>query len=125
MTDKQKMPIAGLHCHQCGKVEEILPDMPDSLTFEKASETFQLISDPARLRILWLLCHREVCVNNIALCVNMSAPAVSHHLRLLKQAGLLTSRREGKEMYYKLAQTPEASLVHKAVDDILDIKCPA
>lgn len=54
----------------------------------------------------------------------MSSPAVSHHLRLLKQAGLLESRREGKEMYYKLAKTTEASLLHHALDDILDIKCP-
>lgn len=112
------------HCHHCEKIEGILSNMPAAQTFEKASETFQLISDPARLRILWLLCHREVCVNNIAYIVNMSAPAVSHHLRLLKRAGLLTSRREGKEMYYKLSQSPEAALVHKAVDDILDITCP-
>ena len=54
----------------------------------------------------------------------MSSPAVCHHLRLLKQAGLLVSRREGKEMYYKLAETAEAVLLHRALDDILDIKCP-
>ena len=92
--------------------------------FARTAETFQLISDATRLKILWLLCHNEICVNNIAVSVNMSSPAVSHHLRLLKQAGLLESRREGKEMYYKLAKTTEASLLHHALDDILDIKCP-
>lgn len=99
-------------------------NVPADRIFEKVSETFQLISDPTRLKILWLLCHHETCVNNIAVTVGMSAPAVSHHLRLLKQAGLLSSRREGKEIYYKLAQNEEAGLVHRAVDDILDIKCP-
>lgn len=114
------------HLHQhCGHVEEMLKEMPGDKVFEKVSETFQLISDATRLKILWLLCHSEACVNNIAVAVNMSAPAVSHHLRILKQAGLLVSRREGKEMYYKLAETEEAALVHRAIDDILDIKCPS
>ncbi len=112
-----------LHCHH-ENLEQALQNMPSVQILERAAATFQLISDASRLKILWLLCHKETCVNNIAVAVNMSAPAVSHHLRLLKQAGLLESRREGKEMYYKLAATPEAGLVHRAVDDILDIKCP-
>lgn len=99
-------------------------EMPSDGAFSKTASTFQLISDATRLKILWLLCHQETCVNNIAVTVNMSSPAVSHHLRLLRQAGLIDSRREGKEMYYKLSETDEASLLHHALDDILDIKCP-
>ena len=108
------------HNHQ----ENTIRTMPDDKSFVKTAETFQLISDSSRLKILWLLCHNETCVNNIAVAVNMSSPAVSHHLRLLKQAGLLESRREGKEMYYKLAETKEAVLLHHALDEILNIKCP-
>lgn len=115
--------LENLH-HHCHKTEEMLGKMPQEKAFEKVSDTFQLISDPTRLKILWLLCHCEECVNNIAVSVNMSSPAVSHHLRLLKQAGLLISRREGKEMYYKLAETPEARLLHRSIDDIFDINCP-
>ncbi len=115
--------IKELHRH-CGDTEKMLHQMPDDKAFEKVSDTFALISDPTRLKILWLLCHCEACVNNIAVAVNMSSPAVSHHLRLLKQAGLLSSRREGKEMYYKLAETPEAQLLHRSIDDIFDINCP-
>ena len=63
------------------------------------------LGDPSRLRIFWLLCHCEECVLNIAAIVNMSSPAVSHHLRLLKSSGLIVSRREGKEMYYRTADT--------------------
>ena len=98
--------------------------MPKSSDFEKVSMTFQLISDPTRLKILWFLCHHETCVNNIAATVEMSSPAVSHHLRLLKQAGLISARRDGKEMYYKLSDTPEATLLHRAIDDVFDIQCP-
>ncbi len=118
MTD-----IKELH-HHSSHTEEMLQKMPENKAFEKVSDTFALISDPTRLKILWLLCHCEECVNNIAVAVNMSAPAVSHHLRLLKQAGLLSSRRDGKEMYYKLAETPEAQLLHRSIDDIFDINCP-
>lgn len=101
----------------------LLEQLPAQDTFEKVSSTFQLISDPTRLKILWLLCHCEECVINIAAAVEMSSPAVSHHLRVLKQAGLLTSRRDGKETYYTLASTNEAGLVHDIVDRVFDMNC--
>lgn len=72
-----------LHCHN-SQNEQIICSLPDNGAIEKVSAVFQLISDPTRLKILLLLCHCEECVNNIAVTVNMSAPAVSHHLRLLK-----------------------------------------
>ena len=75
-----------------------------------------MISDSTRLKILWLLCHSEECVTNIAAAIEMTAPAVSHHLRLLKNAGLIVSRKDGKETYYTLAKTEEAVLVHDIID---------
>lgn len=116
--------VCQIHQHNNGDIKA-LSDMPQDISFAKTADIFQLISDATRLKILWLLCHHETCVNNIAIMVNMSSPAVSHHLRLLKQASLIESRRSGKEMYYKLAANPQAMLVHKALDDILDIQCPA
>lgn len=112
-----------LHNHN-QNAEKMIEKMPENKDFEKVSALFQLISDPTRLKIMWLLCHCEECVNDIACAVNMSAPAVSHHLRLLKQAGLLSSRREGKEMYYKLSDDAQAQLLHRSIDDIFDIQCP-
>lgn len=111
------------HQHHCSR-EKIWETLPKDKDFGKVAELFQLIGDATRLKILWLLCHCELCVNNIGMAVNMSSPAVSHHLRLLKQAGLIVSRREGKEMYYKLADIPEAVLLHKSIDDIFDMQCP-
>lgn len=102
---------------------ELLEHRPSQETFDKVSGTFQLISDPTRLKILWLLCHSEECVANIAAAIEMSSPAVSHHLRMLKQAGLLVSHRDGKETYYTLAQTAEAELVHDIVDRVFDMNC--
>ena len=86
--------------------------MPDIETVRTVAEAMKQLGDPSRLRIFWLLCHCEECVVNIAAFTGMSSPAVSHHLRLLKQAGLVTSQRRGKEMYYRSADTPMADKLH-------------
>lgn len=101
----------------------LIANAPEHETFENVSEIFQLISDPTRLKIIWLLCHSEDCVANVAAAIEMSSPAVSHHLRVLKQANLLVSHREGKETYYTLASTPMAQLVHNIIDEVFDMNC--
>ncbi len=107
----------------CCHCDAILEKKPPETHFNDVSAVFQLISDPTRLKIVWLLCHCEMCVNHIGNALGMSSPAVSHHLRLLKQSGLIESRRDKKEVYYKLAQTEQARLLHKSIDDIFDIQC--
>jgi DNA-binding transcriptional ArsR family regulator len=102
---------------------KLLRTKPDDDVFSAVSGTFGLISDSTRLKILWLLCHTEECVMNIAAAVGMSSPAVSHHLRILKGSGLITSKKIGKEAYYTLAKTEEADLVHKIVDSVFDMNC--
>lgn len=102
----------------------VFSQMPDVEKCIQVAEIFKLISDGTRLRILWLLCHCEECVSNIAVAMEMSDPAVSHHLRVLKKSGLITSRREGKEVYYKLADTSQAKLVHRACEEMFEIACP-
>ena len=61
---------------------------------------------------------------NISALVDMSSPAVSHHLRQLREAGLITSRRDGREVYYKAADTIEAQLLHKVTERVMEISCP-
>ena len=109
--------------HNHGTSHEFLEARPDEEIFGKASDMFSLIGDSTRLKILWILCHSEECVINIAAAIDMSSPAVSHHLKGLKQNGIIVSRREGKEAYYRLADTQEAKIIHEAVDKMLDIKC--
>ena len=59
--------------------------------FAAAAEVFKQLSDPTRVRIFWLLSHQEACVINLAAMLEMSSPAVSHHLRSLTESGLLVS----------------------------------
>ena len=109
--------------HHGDSMVPILEKMPSQEIFDKVADIFSLINDATRLKILLILFHAEECVCNIAAAIHMSPPAVSHHLRVLKQSGLIKSRRDGKETYYTLTNTPEAHLLHRAVDDIFDIQC--
>ena len=111
-----------LHDHG-ENIEQLLEHMPDEEAFYKASDIFQQLCDPTRLRILWLLAHCEACVLNISVAVGMSTSAVSHHLRILRQTGLIINRA-GKEVYYKLADTRTARLIHKMIDDVFEMNCP-
>lgn len=93
-------------------------------SFDKVAEIFRLLDDASRVRIFWLLCHCEECVLNISALTALSSPAASHHLRLLKDAGLIESRREGKEVYYRAADTPTVKLLHGVIEKAMEISCP-
>lgn len=122
MTRNMSAEIHLPHNHNTN-TEKMLKTKPSDDTFSIVSDTFGLISDPTRLKILWLLSHTEECVMNIAAAVKMSSPAVSHHLRILKSSGLIKGRKARKEAYYTLSDTEEATLVHKIVDSVFDINC--
>ena len=70
----------------------------------KPLSTLRVLADEARLRILGLLARRELCVCELVGALRLSQPLVSHHLRVLKGAGLLSSRRKGKWVYYTLTE---------------------
>ena len=102
----------------------VIERMPSEEAFRSAAAVFRLMDDPSRIRIFWLLCHCEECVINLSSMVNMSSPAVSHHLKQLRIGGLIVSRRDGKEVYYKAADTVQAQLLHHMIEKMLDIVCP-
>ena len=92
--------------------------------FRMVCELVRQLSDETRIRIFWILCHREECVQEIAALMEMSSAAISHHLRRLRACALIVSRREGKEVYYRAADTKEACFLHQMIEDLLDITCP-
>ena len=92
--------------------------------FRMVCELFRQLSDETRIRIFWILCHREECVQEIAALMEMSSAAISHHLRRLRACALIISRREGKEVYYRAADTKEARFLHQMIEALLDITCP-
>ena len=111
--------------HDHGQPFEAHPEgVPDAAHFQAAAEVFRLLDDGNRVRIFWILCHCEECVINLSALVQMSSPAVSHHLRQLRAAGLITSSRSGKEVYYRAADTEEARLLHRVIEEVVQISCP-
>lgn len=102
----------------------VLERMPNVNDFQTVADIFKQLGDGNRIRIFWLLCHCEECVINLSAIVGMSSPAVSHHLRQLKNAQLITSRREGKEVYYRAADNDRAQLLHHMIEQMIDIACP-
>lgn len=75
---------------------------PSSEELIALSESFKVLGDPTRMRLLWALCEEDRCVNDLAEIIGMGQSAVSHQLRLLRQARLVRYRREGKTSIYSL-----------------------
>ena len=82
--------------------ERLKNELPDEETTERLSEVFKVFGDNTRIRILWALFDTELCVYDISDKVGMSQSAVSHQLRILKNAKLVKSRRDGKQTFYSL-----------------------
>lgn len=117
------MPNTALPHDHGQPIEQALPDMPAE-NFRTLADIFKQLGDSSRIRIFWLLCHCEECVINLSAMVDMSSPAVSHHLKQLKAAGLIVSHRAGKEVYYTAAQTDQARLLHRTIEQLMAIACP-
>ena len=105
-------------------MERELSHVPSVAEFQTVADIFKQLGDGSRIRIFWLLCHCEECVINLSAMVDMSSPAVSHHLRQLKAGGLIVSRREGKEVYYRAADTAQAQLLHHMIEHLMELACP-
>ena len=80
----------------------IREQLPDAVT-QRAVALFKAMGDPTRLRLLWALDRETLCVCDLSALLGMSVSAVSHQLALLRGAGLVTGRRQGKEIFYSLA----------------------
>ena len=117
--DHDKLP------HDHGQsADEVMEKCPSSDDFQKVSELLRQLGDSSRVKLFWILCHCEECVINLSAMMDMSSPAISHHLRQLRSAELIVSRREGKEVYYKAADNVQAAVFHRLIEEMLEISCP-
>lgn len=88
---------------QIQQLKKILSEIPTDEVLYSHSELLKAISDPTRLKILYLLSHDELCACEIISVLEKPQPTVSHHLNLLKNAGLLKWRKQGVWIHYKLS----------------------
>ena len=81
---------------------EYMNNMPENEEIMELSELFKLFGDETRIRIIYTLYQKELCVGEICSILNMSQSSVSHQLKNLKQSRLIKSRKDGKEVFYAL-----------------------
>ncbi|WP_071026560.1 ArsR/SmtB family transcription factor [Peptoniphilus raoultii] len=110
--ENKKLP----HHHKDNE-NEIFSFLIEAELAKNISKILSKLSDPTRLAIFYLLSQKEECVINIAALMNMTSPAISHHLRILKLEGLITSKRQGKEMFYKAADNDLSKFLIKIIEN--------
>ena len=106
-----------IHAHE-EIVERVRQELPDEDTLYDLSELFRIFGDSTRIRILYVLFEAEMCVCDIAEVLSMTQSAISHQLRLLKQAKLVKNRREGKTVYYSLADDHVRTIIDQGMEHI-------
>ncbi len=100
------------------KVAQVKKSMTDDETFADISDFFRIFGDSTRIKILWALDKSELCVCDIAALISMTKSAVSHQLKVLKDARLVKCRREGKVIFYSLADDHVKDIFEKAVEHL-------
>ena len=116
-----QMSFPHIHGHQDDEILDHIANIDD---FQIVAKRFDLLSDTTRLKIFWILCHREKCVLELSKMMQITSAAISHHLKALKEAGLILSRRKKKEVYYQVAESKETQFLHDMIEDLLNIACP-
>ena len=106
-----------IHAHE-EIVEKVRREMPGEDTLYDLCELFRIFGDSTRIRILYVLFEAEMCVCDIAEVLHMTQSAISHQLRLLKQAKLVKNRREGKTVYYALADDHVRTIIDQGMEHI-------
>lgn len=102
--------------------EELLKIVNEKMPHEEElydlAELFKVFGDSTRIRILFVLFEAEVCVCDLAAALNMTQSAISHQLRILKQNKLVKSRREGKSIFYSLADNHVRTVINQGLEHI-------
>lgn len=124
MTEKTELNCVDCPHHvECGgKNIELVKRLAEKMITEEeayyVAELFKAISDLTRVRILFCLLGGEMCVCDIQELVGVTQSAVSHQLRVLKQAGLVKYRREGKSLYYSIADSHVSTMLATGLEHI-------
>ena len=89
-------------------------------TLYQLADLFKVFGDPTRIRILSVLSTQELCGQDIADALSMTQSAISHQLRILKQSALVKFRREGKTIYYSLADDHVATIMAQGLEHVCE-----
>ena len=99
-------------------MEKVRRELPGEDTLYDLTELFSIFGDSTRIRILYVLFESEMCVCDIAALLGMTQSAISHQLRALKNARLVSSRREGKIVFYALADDHVKTIIDQGLEHV-------
>ncbi|MBO5303788.1 MAG: helix-turn-helix transcriptional regulator [Lachnospiraceae bacterium] len=117
MQKKEEMCCEALEIHE--ELLKIVDDtMPEETELYDLAELFKVFGDSTRIRILFVLFEAEVCVCDLAQVLNMTQSAISHQLKILRQNRLVKSRREGKSIFYSLADDHVRTIIAQGREHI-------
>lgn len=105
-------------CIHADRLEKVQAGLPDVDELYDLAELFKVFGDSTRIRILYVLFQSELCVCDLAEALQMTQSAISHQLKILKQAKLVTGRREGKSVFYALADDHVRSIIDQGREHI-------
>lgn len=106
-----------LHSH-CDVVNDIREHMPCPDELKELADFFKVFGDTTRIKILYVLFRSEMCVCDLAQTLDMTQSAISHQLRTLKQMKLVANRREGKTVFYSLADSHIKTILNQGMEHI-------
>ena len=106
-----------MHVHE-DLVKKVLERIPDEEQLFDLSELFKIFGDSTRIRILYCLLESEMCVCDIASLLGMTQSAISHQLSVLKKSKLVKYRRDGKVIFYALADQHVYTILSQGMDHI-------
>ena len=101
-------------------VNRVNKDLPDEKHLSKLSDLFKIFGDSTRIRILYSLFESELCVCAISELLGMNQSAISHQLKVLKDNKLVANRREGKTIYYSLADDHVRSIIGQGYEHLTE-----
>lgn len=99
-------------------LELVRRQMPEETKLYELAELFKIFGDSTRMRILFVLFEAEVCVCDLSAALQMTPSAISHQLKILKQSKLVKYRREGKSVFYSLADDHVRAIIRQGMEHV-------
>ena len=118
MIDRYDNERCDVTCPHNEVVKRVADHMPPEDELLDLAELFKVFGDTTRIKILYVLFEEEMCVCDIAALLGISQSAISHQLRIIKQAKLIKNRREGKTVYYSLADDHVQTIIGMAKEHL-------
>ena len=100
--------------------EKVAKVTPNEAVLFQAAELLKIFGDSTRIRIIFVLCRSELCGCDIAKQLNMNQSAISHQLKVLKEARLVSTRREGKTIFYSLCDEHVKTIFYQAMEHVME-----